>query len=53
MDEVNFEEVLKEKRDKVWPVIKGYLDDLIDFPDFCKVSPKYAPMAEFHQKIGS
>lgn len=50
---ISFEEVLKEKKEKIWLVIKGYLDKLIDFPDFCKISPKYAPMAEFHQKMVS
>lgn len=49
----NFEEVLAEKREKVWPVINKYLSDLINFPDFCKVAPKYAPMAEFHHKMVS
>ncbi len=48
---IDFEQVLFEKRDKVWPVINKYLDDLIKFPGFCKIPPKYAPMAEFHQEI--
>ncbi len=48
---IDFEQVLFEKRDKVWPVINKYLNDLIKFPGFCKVPPKYAPMAEFHQKL--
>ena len=51
MGEIKFEEVLAEKRDMVWPVIKRYLDDLIRFPDFCTVSSKYTPMAKFHQKM--
>lgn len=49
--EIDFERVLAEKRDLVWLVIKKYLDDLVKFPDFCQISSKYAPMAEFHQRI--
>ena len=51
MGDVNFEEVLAGKKERVWPVIKGYLDDLINFPDFCKIPPKYASVADLHQKL--
>lgn len=51
MSEVKFEEVLAEKRDKVWSVIKGHLEDSVKFPDFCKIAPKYASIAKFHQMI--
>jgi len=51
MGDVNFEEVLAEKRDSVWPVIKGYLDDSISFPNFCKIPSKYTAIAELHQKL--
>ena len=49
--EISFEEVLAGKKERVWPVIKGYLDDLINFPDFCKIPPKYASVADLHQKL--
>lgn len=49
--EIKFEDVLSEKREKVWPVINKYLNDLIKFPEFCKILPRYAPMVEFHQRI--
>ena len=49
--EISFEEVLAEKRDKVWPVIKRYLDDSVNFPNFCKIPSKYTPIAELHQKL--
>lgn len=51
MLKINFEQVLAEKREKVWPVIESYLKNLIDFPDFCKIPPKYTSMADFHQKM--
>lgn len=47
----NFEEVLAEKRDRVWPVIKKYLGDSVNFANFCKIPSKYASIAEFHQKL--
>jgi len=48
---VVFEEVLREKKEKVWPVIKKYLDSLVDFPLFCKVAPEYSSLVDFHQKM--
>jgi len=51
MGVADFEEVLAKKRDIVWPVIKRYLDDLIDFPNFCKISSKYVSITKFHQEI--
>jgi len=48
---IDFEQVLFEKRDKVWPVIKRYLDNLNDFPVFCQIPRKYAEIAAFHQKL--
>jgi len=48
---INFEEVLAEKRKKVWPLIRKYLDGLIDFPDYCRIPSKYTPMAKFHQRM--
>ena len=42
---------MAEKKEKVWPLIKKYLDKLIDFPDFCEIPRKYSSIAEFHQKI--
>lgn len=49
--ETKFEEVLAEKRDHVWPVIKKYLEDSVNFSNFCKIPSKYASIAEFHQKL--
>ncbi len=48
---VDFEQVLFEKRNKVWPVIKKYLDGLVDFPLYGKIPSKYTPSADFHQKM--
>lgn len=50
---VDFKEVLREKREIVWPEIKNYLDSLIDFPDYCRVSSRYMPLARFHQRLTS
>jgi len=48
---IDFEQVLFEKRDKVWPVIKKYLDGLVDFPLYSKIPKKYTPSADFYQKM--
>lgn len=50
---IDFREVLAEKRDKVWPIIKKYLDHLSDFPAFCQVPAKYRPELLFHQQLVS
>jgi geranylgeranyl diphosphate synthase, type II len=48
---INFLEVLEEKKAIVWPEINKYLDQLLDFPDYCRIPEKYSSLAEFHQKI--
>lgn len=48
---IDFKEVLCKKRDLVWQEIKGYLDGLLDFPDFCKVPDCYKELSKFHQSI--
>jgi len=50
---IDFEKVLEEKKKPVWQEIEKYLDLLVDFPDYCQISPKYAPLANFHQEIAS
>jgi geranylgeranyl diphosphate synthase type II len=50
---VDFEEVLKEKQGLVWREVKNYLHSLNEFPDFCRISKRYQPLAVFHQKIAS
>jgi len=53
MDKIDFKEVLEEKKEKVWPIIEGYLKNLTVFPEFCQIPSKYKVMSEFHQKIVS
>ena len=53
MKEVNFSQILEEKKKIVWQEIEKYLDGLINFPDYCQISPKYQSLARFHQKITS
>ncbi len=48
---INFLEVLKEKRDLVWPEIKEYLDSFTDFPEFCRIPSRYQKLINFHRKI--
>ena len=51
MKQISFEEVLVDKKAKVWPIIEKYLDSLIKFPDYCQIPKKYFSIAEFHQKM--
>nr|MBU1329009.1 polyprenyl synthetase family protein [Candidatus Omnitrophota bacterium] len=48
---IDFLEVLKQKRNLVWPEIKNYLDRFIDFPEFCQIPLRYKNMVDFHRKI--
>ena len=50
---IDFKQVLEGKKALVWPEIKAYLDRLLDFPEFCRVAPKYQPVAKFHQQLVS
>lgn len=53
MGKIVFEDVLTEKRSKVWPVIEKYLNDLTSFPDYCRIPQKYSSLSSFHQKMVS
>lgn len=48
---IDFEQVLAQKRKVVWQEIQKYLDDLIRYPKYCRVRPKYRLLVNFHQKI--
>ncbi len=50
---VDFKQVLEEKKKIVWQEIKGYLDNLIRFPNYCQIPSRYQKLARFHQKITS
>lgn len=50
---INFEQVLVEKKQLVWGEIQKYLENLIKYPEYCRVRPKYRSLANFHQKIVS
>lgn len=49
--QIDFLEVLKEKKEPVWQEIKSYLDQLNEFPEYCQIPDKYSDLADFHQKI--
>jgi len=51
--EVDFKKVLEKKKKIVWQEIKAYLNNLIKFPEYCQIPPKYRSLACFHQKITS
>jgi len=53
MAEINFEQVLLQKREVVWREIQKYLNSLSQFPDYCKIPRKYSSLAKFHQKLVS
>lgn len=50
---VDFGEVLAEKKKIVWQEIKGYLDSLLEFPDYCQIPSRYTSLTRFHQKLVS
>jgi len=50
---IDFSQVLEEKKKIVWREIEKYLEDLIKFPRYCRIPPKYQSLALFHQKITS
>ena len=53
MKKIDFSQVLEEKKKIVWREIEKYLEDLIKFPRYCRIPPKYQSLALFHQKITS
>jgi len=48
---VDFLNTLSIYRPQVWQIIKPYLDDLVNFPSFCKPAPKYQPLVNFNKSI--
>ena len=49
--EIDFKQVLEQKKGLVWPEIKKYLDKFMDFPDFCAIPKKYDKVKKLHAKI--
>lgn len=48
---IDFKQVLEAKKTLVWPEIKNYLDQLLDFDRCCQIPRAYQPVARFHQKL--
>ncbi len=48
---INFIDVLKEKKALVWPEINRYLDEFLNFPDYCQVPEEYLNLKRFHKQI--
>ncbi len=48
---INFLKILDEKRPLVYQEIKKYLDQLLDFPEYCQIPEKYSVLAKFHYQI--
>ena len=48
---VSFKQVLEKNKSLVWPEIKNYLDNFLDFPSFCAIPPKYNSLKNLHSKI--
>jgi geranylgeranyl diphosphate synthase, type II len=44
----NFIEVLNNYKNLLWPFIETNLNQIKDYPDFCKVDPKYQSLLDFH-----
>lgn len=45
---LNFIEVLSSYRDLVWPYIESNLNQIKNYPEFCKIDPKYQSLLDFH-----
>jgi len=48
---LSFKQVLKEKRQLVWPEIKNYLDSLVKFPTYCRPPGRYSALVDFNREI--
>lgn len=51
MNDIDFKQVLEEKKALVWPEIERYLNELSEFSDYCKIQDKYTSLVNFHQKL--
>ncbi len=49
--DLSFKQVLEEKKALVWPEIKTYLDNFLNFPDFCTIPKRYQKIKKLHDKI--
>ncbi|MDD4106673.1 MAG: polyprenyl synthetase family protein [Candidatus Shapirobacteria bacterium] len=45
---INFLDVLNNYKNLVWSHIKTNLNQVKDFPDFCRIDPKYRFLVDFH-----
>lgn len=45
---LNFPEILENYKKIIWPFIKTNLNQINDFPSFCKVDKKYQSIVDFH-----
>lgn len=46
-------EILTKYKNILWPEIEKYLNSVKDFPDFCKIAPKYQSLIDYHFKMVS
>ncbi len=53
MREIDFSQVLAEKKALVWPLIEKYLIKQFGFPLYCQVGKEYQSLLNFHQKMVS
>ena len=44
----NFIEVLNNYKNILWPFIETNLNQIKDYPEFCRLSPKYQSIIDFH-----
>ncbi len=51
MTHQDFVQILKDYRSLVWPIIDKALPTIIDFDPFCRPSPKYQPLIDYHAKM--
>lgn len=53
MSHLDFIPILAGYKEKLYPVIKRYLDNIIVLPPYCSVDPKYSDVVDFHYKMVS
>lgn len=47
----DFVSLLQHYRQLVWPIIEKQLSQATEFPDYCRISPKYSNLLQFHQEL--
>jgi hypothetical protein len=47
----NFIQTLTDNKNLIWPFIQKNLNQIKDFPGYCKLDKKYQSLVDFHLKM--